>query len=93
MLRFYIIVSIVLFLVVVYLVIVLINFKRRKRNAWLWFIEKDDNDEDNLIPIKYDINDSKNEKNNKNYSTVFLSDSDTNNDNEIKNSKYSKINA
>ena len=93
MLRFYIIVSIVLFLVVVYLVIVLINFKRRKRNAWLWFIEKDDNDEDNLIPIRYDINDSKNEKNNKNYSAVFLSDSDTNNDKEIKNSKYSKINA
>ena len=95
LLKFYIIVSIILFLVIVYLVIVLIHFKRRKRNAWLWFMEKDDiNEDDNLIPIRYDINDSsnKNEKNDKNYSKVFLSDSDNNNK-EIKNSKYSKINS
>ena len=96
LLKFYIIVSIILFLVIVYLVIVLIHFKRRKRNAWLWFMEKDDiNEDDNLIPIRYDINDSsnKNEKNDKNYSKVFLSDSDNNNNKEIKNSKYSKINS
>lgn len=95
LLSFYIIISIILFLIIVYLVVVLIYFKRRKRNAWLWFIEKEENDGDNnLIPIRYDINDpyNKNEKNSNEFSTVFLSESSHNNNKPIKNSKYSKIN-
>ena len=95
MLKIYFIISILLFVVIIYLVIVLIHFKRRKRNAWLWFMEKDENNDDNLIPIRYDINDSanKNEKNEKNYSSIFLSNSDFNNNKGMKNSKYSKINS
>ena len=95
LLSFYIIISIILFLIIVYLVVVLIYFKKRKRNAWLWFMDKEENDEDNsLIPIRYDINDpsNKNEKNSTEFSTVFLSESSNNNNKEIKNSKYSKIN-
>ena len=92
MLNFYIVVTIILFLIIIYLVIVLINFKRRKPNAWCWFMEKPDNDERNdFLPIRYDINDTnKNDKNNKEFSMVFLSDSPIKN--EIKNSNYSKIN-
>ena len=96
MLVFYIIVSIILLLIIIYLSIVLIYFKKRKRNAWLWFIDREDNDEDiNLIPIRYDINESsnKNEKNNNEFSTVFLTNSENNINKEMKNSKYSKINA
>ena len=96
MLIFYIIISLILFLIIIYLVVVLIHFKKRKTNPWLWFIEKEYNDEENnLIPIKYDIVDSSNKNaqsnNNKEFSAVFLADSQNNN-NEIKNSKYSKIN-
>ena len=96
MLVFYIIVSIILLLIIIYLSIVLIYFKKRKRNAWLWFLDREDNDEDiNLIPIRYDINESsnKNEKNNKEFSTVFLTNSENNINKEMKTSKYSKINA
>ena len=55
-------------------------------------MEKPDNDERNdFLPIIYDINDTnKNDKNNKEFSMVFLSDSPIKN--EIKNSNYSKIN-
>ena len=96
MLIFYIIISLILFVIIIYLVVVLIHFKKRKTNPWLWFIEKEYNDEENnLIPIKYDIVDSSNKNsqsnNNKEFSAVFLADSQNNN-NEIKNSKYSKIN-
>ena len=98
MLNFYIVVSIILFLIIVYLIGVLINFKKRKSNAWWWFLEKPNIDEDsntnNLLPIRYDINDSsnKNEKK-KEFSMVFLSDSDNNNNSKnMKHSKYSKIN-
>ena len=92
MLNFYIIVTIILFLIIIYLVMVLINFKKRKPNAWFWFMEMSDNDERNdFLPIRYDINDtSKDDKNNKEFSIVFLSDSPVKN--EIKNSNYSKIN-
>ena len=58
-------------------------------------MDNPDNEEGNnsFIPIRYDINDtsSKNEKNDKEFSMVFLSDSPINN--EIKKSNYSKINA
>lgn len=95
MLNFYIIITILLFFIIIYLVIVLINIKKRKPNAWLWFMDNPDNEEGNnsFIPIRYDINDtsSKNEKNDKEFSMVFLSDSPINN--EIKKSNYSKINA
>ena len=92
MLNSYIVVTIILFLIIIYLVIVLINFKRRKPNAWCWFMEKSDNDERNdFLPIRYDINDTnKNDKNNKEFSMVFLSDSPVKK--EIKYSNYSKIN-
>ena len=93
MLNFYIIVTIILLLIIIYLVIVLINFKRRKPNAWCWFMEMYENNERNdFLPIRYDINDTnKDDKNNKEFSMVFLSDSPIKN--EIKNSSYSKINA
>ena len=96
MLSLYILIAVILFLIIIYLVIVLIHFKKRRPNPWLWFIEKEYDDEENsFIPIKYDINDSSNKneqnKNNKDFSTVFLANSDNNNK-EIKNSKYSKIN-
>ena len=95
MLNFYIIISIILLLVIIYLVIVLIQFKKRKRNAWLWFMEKEENieeEENNLIPIKYDINDSSNkyEKNNIEFSNIYLENHDNNNQ-DFKNSKYSQI--
>ena len=97
MLSFYIVVSIILLLIIIYLIIVLIQFKKRKRNAWLWFMEKENvEEENNLIPIRYDINDpankNENEKNDIEFSSVFLNNNDNNNNNQgFKNSKYSKI--
>ena len=98
MLNFYIVISIILFLIIVYLIIVLINFKKRRPNAWLWFLEgnnpNEDNNNNNLLPIRYDINSPSNKnENNKEFSMVFLTDSDDKiNNRGIKNSKYNKIN-
>ena len=70
----YIINFIIIFLFIVCLAIVFIKFKRWKQNILFFFMKKENINKDNMIPIKYDINDSllKNEKRNNDLSTVFL---------------------
>lgn len=103
MLRFYIIISIILFLVIIYLIMVLINFQKRKSNAWLWFMgtTEENNtiattEDNNLIPVKYDVVDTSgdkntNEKKDKNYTKVFLADPINNNNEAMKISNYNQI--
>ena len=97
MLTVYVVISIILLLIIIYLIMVLINFKKRRPNAWLWFYERidmvEDNNNTNLLSIRYDINDPSNKsEKNKEFSMVFLHDSYDNNNKGMKESKYSKIN-
>ena len=94
LLGFYIFVTCVLLLVIIYLIFVLINLKKRKKNPWLWFIGKNNIDkEESFIPIRYDVNDINEKENNKGkkIDMIYLKKEEGNY--EFKNSKYSKINA
>ena len=91
MLGIYVMITIILFLVIIYLIAVLINFKKRKKNPWRIFgNNKYNNDKiDSFIPIRYDVNDMYNKNNNKEINMVYLKNEKNNN---IENSKYKKIN-
>ena len=92
MLGFYIFVTIILFFVIIYLIVVLINFKKRKKNPWIWFLRKDDyNQDESFIPLRFDVNDI-NERDidkGKKIDMIFLDKEEKKSD--FTNSKYSKI--
>ena len=92
MLGFYIFVTIILFFVIIYLIVVLINFKKRKKNPWIWFLRKDDyNQDESFIPLRFDVSDI-NERDidkGKKIDMIFLDKEEKKSD--FTNSKYSKI--
>ena len=91
MVGIYIFLTIILFLVLVYLISVLINFNKSKRNPWLWFLKNNTSIQESFIPIRYDVNDTnQNNTKNKEINLVSLSTDDKNVD--LTHSKYSKIN-
>ena len=91
MVGIYIFLTIILFLVLVYLISVLINFNKSKRNPWLWFLKNNTSIQESFIPIRYDVNDTnQNNTKNKEVNLVSLSTDDKNVD--LTHSKYSKIN-
>lgn len=92
MLGFYIAITIILFLVIIYLILVLINFKKRKENPWRLFLTRNNLDKnESFIPIRYDVNDINENKNDKGkkIDMVYLNEEEKKN--EFKISKYSKI--
>jgi hypothetical protein len=91
MLGIYIFITIILLFVLIYLILVLINFKKRKRNPWILFIDESDiNKDESFIPIRYDINDINGKENNKTKEIDMIYLNKTKNK-EFKNSNYSKI--
>ena len=93
MLGFYIFVTIILFFAIIYLVSVLINIKKRKKNPWMLFGKRDNiSKNETLIPIRYDVNDTNENENNKSKKIDMIYLKDGEGKKEIQNSKYSKIN-
>ena len=97
MLKVYVLITFVLLFFIIYLLCVLFNLKKRKRNPWLWFLPKDNRNNrdrnESLIPIRFDINDVNENKNNKPKEIDMVYLKNKYNNNEFNNSKYSKINS